>query len=125
MRIRITQSTATPAHSSNSPGYRTYWQPQRITFVSRDVLYWVWLGKIGRNVRGFVVDEVVLGQVFVPVVLFPPATTIPTSLHTHLRLNTTPNQKDKRPKARHLPTKQCLFYRISRIPNRKVQGYSK
>jgi len=87
MWITITQCTATPAHSSNSPGYRTYWQPQRITFISRDVLCYIWLGKRGRKVPGFVVDEVVSGQVFVPDIPFPPATTIPQSLHIGMRLN--------------------------------------
>jgi hypothetical protein len=57
---------------------------------------------------GFVVDEVELGQIFLPVLLFPPVSIIPPVLHTHFHLHAALNQKDKSAKPGNLQ-KAMLF----------------
>ena len=59
------------------------------------------------NVR-FVVDKVAVGQIFLPVLLFPPDSIIPPVLHTHLYQHVALNQKDKRTKPGNLQ-KSMLF----------------
>jgi len=46
----------------------------------------------------YLVEEVALGQVFLPALRLPPVSIIPLLLHTHLQRNTTVCQKDKRAK---------------------------